>query len=109
MGMTALFSNALPAAPHHTSHPTAHNRRKGRRHRLNVPATLTPEGGGEPLHVRVVELSVGGLGMSAVVMTEVGKIYVVTAFDSLLPPGLRVRTVSQRTVNNGHFVGAAIL
>ena len=107
--MTALFATALPAAPHHTSHPMATNRRKGRRHRLSVPATLTPEGGGEPLHVRVIELSVGGLGMASIKLAEVGKVYAVTAFDSLLPPGLRVRTVSQRAVDNGHFVGAAIL
>lgn len=108
MDMTAPLNSVLPAPAR--NYPSKHvNRRRGRRHRLHVPATFTPENGGTAVHGCVVELSVGGLGMTTHDIAEIGSVFVVSAYDTLLPPGLRVKVVSHRATSHGHVVGAAIL
>jgi hypothetical protein len=76
------------------------NRRRGGRHPLSIPATLSAQTPADPpvpdLLVKIVQMSVGGVGLLADRTLELGAIYVVTAFDSLVPAGMQVRVVSVR-------------
>ena len=85
------------------------NRRAGGRHPLNIPATLHAATG-DPLPVRLIELSVAGVGLLAETAVQVGHEFALTAFDSLVPAGMRVRVVSSREDDTGRFVlGAAVV
>jgi hypothetical protein len=94
----------------------AQNRRRGRRHRLNVPALLVAEADSvRQVSVEITELSVGGVGIRSAEALEVGAIFSVRAFDTLLPPGTRVRIVSSRgtggagAFGTGFEVGAEVV
>jgi hypothetical protein len=84
--------------------PLSQNRRRGRRHLLDIPATLV--GGNHPqeLAVKIIELSVHGIGIQANKSLTPGEIYQVRAFDTLVPAGMRVRIVSTRTSTDGEFI-----
>ncbi len=101
-----------PAAAGPRPRPTAADRRRGDRHRLDVPATLTPDGaaGGPHLPAVVTAFSVNGVGLRVARPLGVGDVYAVSSFDTLLPPGLRVRVRSQRhTAAGDHEVGAEVV
>jgi hypothetical protein len=85
------------------------NRRRGNRHQLSIPATLVAPG--EPsAAVTVIELSVGGIGIHCEASLKLDSIYLVNSFDTLIPPGMQVRIVSQRAVDQGGFeIGAKAL
>ena len=93
------------------------NRRRGNRHRLDVPATLTPNGadaatpaGGPPLPAVVTAFSVNGVGLRVAQPLAVGDVYTLSTFDTLIPPGLRVRIRTQRHTPAGdHEVGAEVV
>jgi hypothetical protein len=103
-----LFHMAGPSST--TSIP---NRRRGRRHRLDIPASLAPVGAdpGRPgITVRICELSVAGVGLRAEQPLEVGHVYEVRAFDTLVPTGMRVKIISHRPAAAGGFeIGAESL
>jgi hypothetical protein len=87
------------------------NRRRGRRHPLDILATLTggPTGTTERT-VKIVEFSKHGLGMRATQPFTPGEIYAVHAFDTLVPPGMRVRIVSNRSLQNeGFIIGSEVV
>jgi hypothetical protein len=98
-----------------TVRPLADNRRRARRHRLDIPASLALTGAGDraetsPIPVRVTELSVGGVGMRSQKSLEIGAVYEVRAFDTLVPTGMRVRILSNRAIDGGGFeIGAEAL
>jgi PilZ domain len=86
----------------------SNNRRRGLRHRLDVPAVLVSDAGQFSVHF--TELSVAGAGLKSSVALQVGDVYEVRAFDSLLPLGTRVKIVSRRDGNAGGFqIGAEVL
>ncbi|HSV13730.1 MAG TPA: PilZ domain-containing protein [Tepidisphaeraceae bacterium] len=89
------------------------NRRRGRRHRLDIPASLAPTGGdpGRPgIAVRISELSVAGVGLRSDQPLEPGHVYEVRAFDTLVPTGMRVKVISHRAAADGGFeIGAESL
>lgn len=85
------------------------DRRRGSRHRLGESATLTPESGGPAIAVRMVELSVGGIGITAPEPIAVGSIHLIDAYDTLLPQETRVKIVSVRSLEDEHLMGAEIL
>jgi len=94
------------------------DRRRGDRHRLDVPATLALVGAdglvadpqGRPLPAVVIAFSVNGVGLRVAQPLAVGDVYAVSTFDSLIPPGLRVRIRSQRITPAGdHEVGAEVV
>jgi hypothetical protein len=93
-------------------------RRRGDRHRLDIPATLVPTGAdglaaerhGRPLPTVVTAFSVNGVGLRVAQPLAVGDVYALSTFDSLIPPGLRVRIRSQRITPAGdHEVGAEVV
>ena len=91
--------------------PLSQNRRRGRRHPLDIPATLI--GGPNPKAeraVKIVEFSKHGLGMRASEPFSPGEIYTVRAFDTLIPPGTQVRIVSNRSLpNRGFIIGSEVV
>jgi hypothetical protein len=85
--------------------PLSQNRRRGRRHLLDIPATLTDESNqNAELAVKIVEFSKHGLGMRIGKQLTPGEIFQVRAFDTLVPPGMRVRIVSNRSLGDGGFI-----
>src|SRR5206468_10960834 len=93
-----------------TVRPLAENRRRGRRHRLEIPASLVRSGAPSelpPVPVQVTELSVAGVGLRSPSPLEIGVVYEVRAFDTLVPTGMRVRILSVRPATGGGFhIGA---
>jgi hypothetical protein len=88
--------------------PLSQNRRRGRRHLLDIPATLNGESAELP--VKIIEFSKHGLGMRTTKALTPGEFYHVRAFDTLIPPGLRVRIVSVRSVaNDGFIIGSEVV
>ncbi len=88
------------------SSPIAQNRRRGNRHRLSIPATLIHVGE-PPIRVTVIEISVGGIGLQSETELVLERRYQLESFDTLIPPGMKVRVVSQRQTGEGSFeVGA---
>jgi hypothetical protein len=88
----------------------AADRRRGNRHRLDVPATLTAAAGGAEQPAVVTAFSVNGVGLRVARPLEVGSVHAVSSFDTLLPPGLTVRVRSQRITPAGdHEVGAEVV
>jgi hypothetical protein len=84
---------------HSTTTTLAENRRRGRRHRLDIPADLIPTtdvGAAAAVVVRITELSVGGVGLRSQELLEIGAIYEVRSFDTLVPVDTRIRIISQR-------------
>jgi hypothetical protein len=79
---------------------TGDNRRRGGRHSLDIPATLSVDAvtaiAPPDLLVKIVQMSVGGVGLLADRALEMGAVYRLTAFDSLVPADMRVRVVSVR-------------
>jgi hypothetical protein len=102
----------MSRVPHSTivkpSRPLAQNRRRGNRLPLQIPATLQAEGNpSAPIAVTVTEISVGGLGLQSSQSLPLGGIYQLSSFDTLLPPGMRLRLVSQQPLPEGQFkIGA---
>jgi hypothetical protein len=91
--------------------PLSQNRRRGRRHVLDIPATLAlgPAGPGD-LAVKIIEFSKHGLGMRAAKAINPGEIYQVRAFDTLIPQDLRVRIVSIRSIaDDGFIIGSEVV
>ncbi len=87
--------------------PTAKNRRRSRRHKLDVPATLVSSSNNiQPISIRITHLSVGGVGLQSHQELPLGEIYLLRAFDSLLPPGTRLRIASCRKNPFGFEIGA---
>ena len=84
------------------------NRRSGNRHRLRIHADIQIEGPNPtPMPVIVTEISIGGIGLRTKEPLLLEQNYQVHSFDTLLPPGMRVRAVSQRQLPSGEFeVGA---
>ncbi len=88
---------------------TASDRRRGDRHRLDVPATLTADGAA-PVPAVVTAFSVNGVGLRVGTPLAVGDAYALASFDTLIPPGLRVRVRSHRVTPAGdHEVGAEVI
>ncbi len=89
---------------------TATDRRSGNRHRLDVPATLMADGpDARPLPAVVTAFSVNGVGLRVAQPLNVGDVYTLSTFDTLIPPGLKVRVRSQRHTPAGdHEVGAEV-
>ena len=89
------------------------NRRRGRRHRLDIPASLAPIGadaGRQGIAVRISELSVAGVGLRADQPLELGHVYEVRAFDTLVPTGMRIKVLTHRPSPAGGFeIGAESL
>ncbi len=79
------------------------DRRRGDRHRLSIPATVLTDDGAAAVAVAVTvtAVSVNGVGLRSPVVLRDGAVYALTAFDSLVPPGTRVRVVSQRPTDDG--------
>jgi hypothetical protein len=88
--------------------PLAQNRRSGNRHKLNIPATLV--GGADavlPIEIIVTEISVGGVGFRCTKQLTPDAVYHLTSFDTLIPPGMRVRVLSQQLASQGEYkIGA---
>ena len=72
------------------------DRRRGDRHRLDIPATLTPTAGGPDVPAVVVAYSVNGVGLRVGQSLDVGATFAVSSYDTLIPPGLTVRVKSHR-------------
>ena len=89
------------------------NRRRGRRHRLDIPASLAPvdsDPSRPGISVRIAELSVAGVGLRADQPLELGQVYEVRAFDTLVPTGMRIKVISHRPAADGGFeIGAESL
>jgi hypothetical protein len=86
----------------------AENRRRGRRHRLDIPAELVPAtdmGAAAAIAVRITELSVGGAGLRSPEQLEIGAVYEVRSFDTLIPVDTRIRIISQRKTRDGNDSG----
>jgi hypothetical protein len=81
----------------------AQNRRRGRRHRLDIPATLIGEQSKISHFIKIIEFSNHGLGLQAGTSLTSGEIYQVLAFDTLVAPGMRIRIVSSRALPTGGF------
>jgi hypothetical protein len=80
------------------------NRRRSGRLRLDVRGNVVAEGGNRSVvEVRIVELSVNGVGMVADAELIVGEMYQVNAFDSLVPVGMRMKVISMRGRAGGGF------
>ena len=89
---------------------TTSNRRRGDRHRLDVPATLTPAAGGPEVPAVVTAFSVNGVGLRVALPLPAGAEYALSSFDTLLPPGLKVRVRTHRVTPAGdHEVGAEVV
>jgi len=91
--------------------PPAKNRRRGRRHKLDVPATLVRQSdNARPISIKITHLSVGGVGLISPQALPLGEVYLLRAFDTLLPTGTRLRIASSRPAANGGFeIGAQTL
>ncbi len=89
----------------------AGNRRRGIRHVLHIPATMQVDApDAAPINVTVIALSVGGIGIAAKSSVRINAVYRISAFDTLLPPGLRIRVVSERKLGENNFeIGAEVL
>ena len=77
-----------------------------------MPATLAPTDGatGPDVSATVVAFSVNGVGLRLRTPLAVGATYTLSSFDTLLPPGLRIRVKTQRIAPNGnHEVGAEVV
>jgi len=104
---------ACPPPPPRPPRPTtaSTDRRRGNRHRLDVPATLL--GGGadpRPVPTVVTAYSVNGVGLRVAQPLAVGDEYALSSFDTLIPPGLRIRIRSHRVTPAGdHEVGAEVV
>ena len=100
---TATHPAAAAATAPRTPTRRDADRRRGDRHRLSIPATLLTDDGAAAVTVAitVTAVSVNGVGLRSPVLLRDGAVYVLTAFDSLLPPGTRVRVVSQRPAEDG--------
>jgi hypothetical protein len=88
--------------------PLDQNRRRGNRHLLNIPANLLPDGE-SPIAIEVIitEISIAGVGLQCKQSLPLDRVYQLTSFDTLVPPGMRVKIVSQQPAANGEFkVGA---
>ena len=93
------------------------NRRKAGRHSLDLPATLSVENAppgvaaSPDMLIKIVQMSVGGVGLLADRALDLGTVYRVAAFDSLVPAGMRVRVVSVRPaeVPATYVIGAEIV
>ena len=87
------------------------DRRRGDRHRLDIPATLTPTAGGGPdVPAVVVAYSVNGVGLRVGQSLDVGATFAVSSYDTLIPPGLTVRVKSYRAHPEGdHEIGAEVV
>jgi hypothetical protein len=90
------------------SRPLEQNRRRGNRHQLHIPGTLLPEGDlATHIAVLITEISIAGVGLRAKQSLPLDGIYQLTSFDTLVPPGMRVKIVSQQPGANGEFgIGA---
>ena len=88
----------------------AKNRRKGSRHRLDIPATLAVDGDqSQQFSVYITDLSVSGVGIASSQALPMGSVFEVDAFDTLLPLGTRVQIVSSRHAGCGGFeIGAKV-
>jgi hypothetical protein len=87
--------------------PLAQNRRRGNRHKLHIPATLIGADASTPIDVTVTEISVGGVGLRSKQQLTLEATYQLSSFDSLLPPGMRVRVISQQPSSHGEYkIGA---
>ncbi len=87
----------------------AENRRKGRRHRLDVSATLSTDGSPSTIDIKITEISVGGVGFSSHAPLQIGHTYHLRAFDSLVQEGMQVRIVSIREAERGGFDAGAVV
>ena len=87
------------------------DRRRGDRHRLDVPAQLLAESAGaRSVPAVVTAFSVNGVGLRVAQPLSVGDVYGLSTFDTLIPPGLRVRVRTQRHTPAGdHEVGAEVV
>jgi hypothetical protein len=100
------MESATPATHRLTGAADKLNRRRGNRHRLSIPATLVVPGE-SPVAVTVTELSVGGVGIQAKSGLKLDAVYSLNSFDTLIPPGMNVKIVSQRPAADGGFeIGA---
>ena len=101
--------NPVPTPPIvKPSRPLEHNRRQSNRHLLQIPATLLSDGeGNRQIAVIVTEISIGGVGLRSKESVSLDRVYQVTSFDTLVPPGMRVRIVSIQPADQGEFkIGA---
>jgi hypothetical protein len=91
--------------------PLSQNRRRGNRHRLQIPATLIAEGSNAvPIEVTVTEMSVGGMAIRSKSSLVLNADYQLSSFDTLIPPGTKIRIVTQQTTSHGEFkIGAQSL
>jgi PilZ domain len=98
----------MSVEPQASHEPPAKNRRRSRRHKLDVPATLIAQSDNtSPISIKITHLSVGGVGLICLQPLTLGEVYLLRAFDSLLPSGTRLQIVSCRSANNGGFeIGA---
>jgi hypothetical protein len=94
-----------------TARPLTENRRRANRHRLSIPATLVAEGEHPtPIEVTITEMSIGGVGFTAKAELKQDAAYHLNSFDTLIPPGMKLRIVSQRKLPAGGFeIGAKVL
>jgi hypothetical protein len=90
--------------PNGFARPLSQNRRRGRRHLLDIPATLVGGVAPEELAVNIIELSKHGIGIQANKPLTSGEIYQVRAFDSLVPAGMHVKIISSRSSTDGEFI-----
>jgi hypothetical protein len=88
--------------------PLSANRRRGNRHRLHIPATLLNEGDSAvQIPVTITELSIGGVALRCKESLPLDRVYQLSSFDTLVPPGMRIRVVSQQPGAAGEFkIGA---
>lgn len=91
--------------------PLTQNRRQGDRHRLHIHAILTPEADNpREIPVVVTEMSVGGIGFRCLHLLQIGAIYRLSSFDTLIPHNTRASIVTQRQLADGRYeIGAKTL
>ena len=87
------------------------NRRRGKRHPLNVSAVVTSEHEPErQIPVLVTELSMHGVGLQSAALLESERVYSLWAYDPLLPPGTKLRVRTSRRSPDGKFsIGAEVI
>lgn len=106
-----MDTSCCPPVPREQTAAT--NRRRGHRHRIDIPATLTLDAAAadaKPVPAVVTAYSVNGVGLRVAQPLAVGDVYGLSTFDSLIPPGLRIRVKTLRHTPAGdHEVGAEIV
>ncbi len=86
------------------------NRRRAKRHRLSLPATLIADRHPvEKIRATVVEISVGGIALGCQRPLNAGDIYQIDAFDPLIPIGTKIQIVSSRPAKGGFVIGTRVV